>query len=100
MDVGTDARPFWLKAALAFTASALLGFCALPILTLRNAPQGAHAQPRQDPYAALKRTFARPTFVPQPADNPPSAERIALGQRLFEDKALSSTGTIACASCH
>ncbi len=98
--MGTDARPFWLKAALAFTASALLGFCALPILTLRNAPQGAHAQPRQDPYAALKRTFARPTFVPQPADNPPSAERIALGQRLFEDKALSSTGTIACASCH
>ncbi|MDF4203210.1 cytochrome c peroxidase [Maribacter sp. SA7] len=27
-------------------------------------------------------------------------ERIALGKQLFNDKALSSTGTISCASCH
>ncbi|WP_282050763.1 cytochrome-c peroxidase [Maribacter aquivivus] len=27
-------------------------------------------------------------------------ERIALGQQLFNDKALSSTGTISCATCH
>ena len=27
-------------------------------------------------------------------------ERIALGKRLFNDKALSSTGTISCATCH
>ncbi len=53
-----------------------------------------------DPFAALKAKFARPTFVPQPADNLPTPARIALGKRLFEDKQLSATGTIACASCH
>jgi cytochrome c peroxidase len=53
-----------------------------------------------DPLAALKAKFARPRFVPHPAGNPPSPEKTALGRRLFEDKALSSTGTVACASCH
>ncbi len=53
-----------------------------------------------DPLAALKAKFERPGFAPHPAGNPPSPEKIALGRRLFEDKALSSTGTIACASCH
>jgi cytochrome c peroxidase len=40
-------------------------------------------------------------FPPEvPADNPLSAEKIALGQRLYFDKRLSTDGTIACASCH
>ena len=38
--------------------------------------------------------------VPHPADNPPSAERIALGQRLFFDPRLSRDGTMSCATCH
>ncbi len=38
--------------------------------------------------------------VPFPADNPPTAETIALGHRLFFDKLLSRDGTVACASCH
>jgi cytochrome c peroxidase len=38
--------------------------------------------------------------VPIPADNPQSPEKIALGKRLFEDKRFSSTGKIACATCH
>jgi cytochrome c peroxidase len=59
----------------------------------------AGAQP-PDPLAALKAKFSRRQFVPSPAGNPPSPEKIALGRRLFEDKALSSTGTVACASCH
>ena len=63
-------------------------------------PHGALAQQSADPFATLKAKFVRPTFVPQPADNPPSPARIALGKRLFEDKELSSTGTVACASCH
>ncbi len=63
-------------------------------------PDGALAQQPPDPFATLKAKFVRPTFVPRPADNPPSPAKIALGKRLFEDKDLSSTGTIACASCH
>ena len=38
--------------------------------------------------------------VPIPADNPPTAETIALGRRLYYDKNFSADGTIACASCH
>ena len=60
----------------------------------------ARAQQPADPLAALKAKFARPTFVPNPAGNPPTAAKVALGKRLFEDPELSATGTIACASCH
>jgi cytochrome c peroxidase len=35
-----------------------------------------------------------------PRDNPPTAETIALGRRLFYEPMLSSDGTIACATCH
>ena len=38
--------------------------------------------------------------VPIPADNPPTAETIALGRKLYYDKALSVDNTVACASCH
>jgi cytochrome c peroxidase len=38
--------------------------------------------------------------VPIPADNPPTAETIALGRRLYYDTALSVDNTISCASCH
>jgi cytochrome c peroxidase len=38
--------------------------------------------------------------VPIPKDNPPTAETIALGRRLFYDKRLSKDNTLACASCH
>ncbi|HEX6001307.1 MAG TPA: cytochrome c peroxidase [Hyphomicrobiaceae bacterium] len=53
-----------------------------------------------DPLAALKAKFVRPRFVPHPADNPSSPERIALGKRLFDEKRLSATDAISCASCH
>ncbi|NOQ14969.1 MAG: c-type cytochrome [Methyloprofundus sp.] len=35
-----------------------------------------------------------------PAHNPQSAEKIALGKKLFNDKRLSRDGTISCDSCH
>ena len=38
--------------------------------------------------------------IPIPADNPPTAETIALGSRLFNDVKLSSDNTLSCASCH
>lgn len=43
-----------------------------------------------------------PTFsVPDlPRDNPLIDERVALGEKLFHEKALSRDGTISCVSCH
>jgi cytochrome c peroxidase len=38
--------------------------------------------------------------IPFPADNPPTAETIALGRRLYYDTTLSIDNTLSCASCH
>lgn len=38
--------------------------------------------------------------VPIPADNPPTAESIDLGRKLFYDARLSADDTISCATCH
>ena len=38
--------------------------------------------------------------VPIPADNPPSAAKIALGRKLAFDRRLSHNGTMSCAMCH
>lgn len=38
--------------------------------------------------------------VPVPSDNPPTAETIALGRRLYYDPILSGDNTVSCASCH
>ena len=35
-----------------------------------------------------------------PEDNPLSAEKIALGRKLFYDRRLSANGTFSCAMCH
>ena len=35
-----------------------------------------------------------------PADNPPTAEKLELGKKLYFDTRLSTDGTVACASCH
>ncbi|MCH9698075.1 MAG: cytochrome-c peroxidase [Gammaproteobacteria bacterium] len=41
-----------------------------------------------------------PTKAPAPADNPTTAQKVKLGQILFLDPRLSSTGTVSCNSCH
>ncbi len=38
--------------------------------------------------------------VPIPPDNPPTAETIALGRRLYYDPILSLDYTVSCATCH
>lgn len=38
--------------------------------------------------------------VPVPPDNPPTAETVSLGRKLYYDTKLSIDNTVACASCH
>jgi cytochrome c peroxidase len=45
----------------------------------------------------LPRGFPEPAV---PADNPMSAAKVALGERLFADPGLSITGEYSCRSCH
>lgn len=37
---------------------------------------------------------------PQPADNPATPARVALGKSLFFDPRISGNGTVSCATCH
>ena len=39
-------------------------------------------------------------YMPVPETNPLTAEKIALGRRLFFDTGLSADGTVACVNCH
>ena len=43
---------------------------------------------------------ALPDIAPYPTDNLPSAQKIALGKKLFFDKRLSVDNSVSCASCH
>ncbi len=43
---------------------------------------------------------ALPNKAPAPANNPTTPEKVKLGQILYHDPRLSSTGTVSCASCH
>ena len=38
--------------------------------------------------------------VPVPGENPWTSEKVALGRALFDDKRLSSDGTVSCSTCH
>src|SRR5438067_1987145 len=40
------------------------------------------------------------TYLPAPASNPLTREKVTLGRRLFFDKRLSRDGTLSCANCH
>jgi cytochrome c peroxidase len=48
---------------------------------------------------AIKPPLGLPS-MPVPGDNPVTAEKAALGRRLFYDKRLSFNDTLSCASCH
>ena len=58
---------------------------------------GLLSQPRSIRQVGLP---ADKTLAAIPPDNPQTAEKIALGQKLFFDGRLSVDGTVACASCH
>jgi cytochrome c peroxidase len=50
--------------------------------------------------AALVIPLGLDLYMPVPEDNPITAEKIARGRRLFNDRRLSRDGSVACSSCH
>src|SRR5713101_6677671 len=58
---------------------------------------GPLAQPRSTRQVGLP---VDQTLAAIPPDNPQTAEKIALGQKLFFEGRLSVDGTVACATCH
>jgi cytochrome c peroxidase len=58
----------------------------------------ANEKPRGE-VLAIRAPLGLPP-VPIPSDNPPTAQTIALGRKLFYDPRLSKDNTVSCASCH
>lgn len=58
---------------------------------------GAGASSIEPSYSGLQRQFPP---LNEPAANPATAEKVALGRLLFFDPVLSQNDDIACASCH
>ncbi|MGI4832796.1 MAG: cytochrome-c peroxidase [Janthinobacterium lividum] len=80
--------------------STLLSALALGVASCQKGggTEPAAPTPAPTPYAlAVPAGFPAPII---PADNPLTNEGVALGRRLFYETALSSTGTMACGSCH
>ncbi|HEX3719214.1 MAG TPA: MbnP family protein [Verrucomicrobiae bacterium] len=61
-------------------------------------PKPLYLPKKYTPYPfQMSATFPMPAL---PRDNPLIEERVALGQKLFHETALSKDRTISCASCH
>jgi cytochrome c peroxidase len=84
-----SAKPFILLLGIIVAASALL--CS-------QEQAGSSLMPIGNPVQ-IKTPLGLPR-VPVPADNPPTAETIALGRRLYYDPILSIDNTVSCATCH
>jgi cytochrome c peroxidase len=78
-------------------AAVLLCSCAGPS-TEQKAATEAPARPIGTPIE-IKAPLGLPP-VPIPADNPATADTVALGRRLYYETKLSVDNTISCASCH
>ena len=53
----------------------------------------AQSEPEQSPPLGLPP-------APEVANNPQTPQKIALGEKLFNDKRFSTTGEVSCATCH
>jgi cytochrome c peroxidase len=71
---------------------------SLPALSLPSAVLPLYLPEKFTPYRfRMSRTFPVPDL---PRDNPLIVERVALGEALFHERALSRDSSISCASCH
>jgi len=69
-----------------------------PAITLPSPVKPLYLPEKFTPYAfTISAAFPIPDL---PRDNPLIEERIALGEKLFHETALSRDGSISCASCH
>jgi len=90
-----------LRATFASWLGIVLSAAALGVASCSSGGGGGSEPPKPTGPTAYALTvpagFPTPVI---PADNPLTNEGVALGRRLFYEKALSSTGTMSCGSCH
>ena len=71
----------------------ILGLSAAIAVGLELPSPSPHEWPPEPPLGL-------PRELPVPADSPLTADRVALGERLFFDPILSADRTLSCSSCH
>ncbi len=84
-------KRFFVEASIiAFQTVMLIGLCATIGIS------------RSDPRAETDsgRPLGLDLYRPEPADNPPTADKVRLGRRLFRERLLSRDRSIACVDCH
>lgn len=86
-------RIFWGWSTLTVLVAVLLVAAVLTGLTMAEATPVAVAQDAYPPLAPLPP-------MPQPLDNPITAEKAELGRLLFFDPRMSGDGSLSCNSCH
>jgi cytochrome c peroxidase len=74
-------------------------FCAFSCAKQKNVEKASNTARPTGMQVEIDVPLGLPS-LPLPADNPPTAEAIALGRRLFFDVRLSENETLSCASCH
>lgn len=80
------------------TTLMLLCGAALALTARADVPRpGPLARPAADDQRGFPKTLYAMTI---PTENPQSADKVALGEKLFFDGRLSADGTVACATCH
>jgi cytochrome c peroxidase len=87
----------------AVLATVIAGLCTVMMAltsTTRLYATGPEKGAAENSLEALKASYRRPATIPFPASNPYTAEKAALGKKLFFDSRLSAANLLACASCH
>ena len=104
VDPGAPQRPpevlsSWELSTARNLVLMLMALCASTAIRAQavNTAAGPLAQPRSLQQVGLPAAATRAAI---PAADPPTPEKVALGQRLFFDPRLSADGTIACSTCH
>jgi cytochrome c peroxidase len=98
------------KASKIFAALTIVAICAATAATVITRAQAAAlvgetrmvevAKPAAQPADKLREQYRRPKFIPFPKENPYTAEKAALGKKLYFDTRLSAANLLSCAACH
>ena len=100
LESGADTRPRTIPAALPLgPGDVKAGYESTEYATDSVALTARRGRPA-DLLAFVRRPPLGLPPVPVPADNPITAEKVALGRKLFYDRRLSLNDTFSCAMCH
>jgi cytochrome c peroxidase len=99
---GNLGRSTLVGTAVAATALGIFGFAgtSLGSAVVRETRRITLEQKAVAGIDAMKAQYRRPASIPFPKENPYTAQKLALGKKLYFDTRLSVTSAQSCASCH